>query len=317
MAQKRTLDAFLAAPPKRRKANEPDDDTGRSEHPSYPFPMANLPAPMARDVSSLPARPGKGINDRPDLDLLHFQPYIPTYMANEMFDFLRSELPFYRVEYEAKRGGLKTHITTPRWTTVFGLDDTSYFDARGSVTDKLSTVKANDRRYDRYPPRPIPQCLDTLRKSTEAATGCKFNFCLVNYYASGADSISFHSDDERFLGAEPAIASFSLGARRDFLMKRRPPRPGESAVAKHAKGVKLTLGSGDMILMRGATQANWLHSIPKRTGKNQQDGGRINITFRKAMIKDGTENYYNYNVGSGPVYRWDQTSRQMVLWEKG
>jgi alkylated DNA repair dioxygenase AlkB len=25
-----------------------------------------------------------------------------------------------------------------------------------------------------------------------------YNFCLVNYYASGDDSIAFHSDDERF-----------------------------------------------------------------------------------------------------------------------
>jgi alkylated DNA repair dioxygenase AlkB len=137
----------------------------------------------------------------------------------------------------------------------------------------------------------------------------------VNYYASGADSISFHSDDERFLGPEPAIASFSLGARRDFLMKHKPPRPGES-VSNQAKGVKLPLGSGDMVLMKGRTQSNWLHSIPKRTGKNQDDGGRINITFRRAMIKDGTENYYNYNVGSGPVYRWDKTSRQMVPWTR-
>ncbi|KFG86843.1 DNA repair family protein [Metarhizium anisopliae] len=319
MAQKRTLDAFFTAVPKRRKENEPDQDAqaGHSAHPAYPFPIANLPALMVRDVASLPARPGRRINDQPDLDLLYFEPYIPAYLGKQMFDFLRSELPFYRVEYGIKRGGYQTHIVTPRWTTVFGLDDTSYFDAGGAVTDKLSTMKANDKRYDRYPPRPIPQCLDALRKSTEVATNCKFNFCLVNYYASGADSISFHSDDERFLGAEPAIASFSLGARRDFLMKHKAPRPGESAAATEARGFKLALGSGDMVLMKGATQSNWLHSIPKRTGRNQDDGGRINITFRRAMVKDGTENYYNYNVGRGPVYRWDRTSRQMVLWERG
>ncbi|EXV00707.1 2OG-Fe(II) oxygenase superfamily protein [Metarhizium robertsii] len=353
MAQKRTLDAFFTVVPKRRKENEPDQDAqaGHSAHPAYPFPIANLPALMVRDVASLPARPGRRINDQPDLDLLYFEPYIPAYLGKQMFDFLRSELPFYRVEYDIKRGGYQTHIVTPRyftyplalkhdirywamsnvhtncvmescsnadrWTTVFGLDDTSYFDAGGAVTDKLSTMKANDKRYDRYPPRPIPQCLDALRKSTEAATNCKFNFCLVNYYASGADSISFHSDDERFLGAEPAIASFSLGARRDFLMKHKAPRPGESAAATEARGVKLALGSGDMVLMRGATQSSWLHSVPKRTGRNQDDGGRINITFRRAMVKDGTENYYNYNVGRGPVYRWDRTSRQMVLWERG
>lgn len=177
-------------------------------------------------------------------------------------------------------------------------------------------VKVSDKRYDKYPPRPIPKCLNDLRKSTEAATDCKFNFCLVNYYASGADSISFHSDDERFLGTDPAIASFSLGARRDFLMKHKPPpKEGDGGAAAASKRLKLPLGSGDMVLMRGSTQSKWLHSIPKRTGKNAEDGGRINITFRRAMVKGGTENYYNYNVNTGPVYRWDNVKREMTLWK--
>jgi alkylated DNA repair dioxygenase AlkB len=173
----------------------------------------------------------------------------------------------------------------------------------------------NDRYYSRYPPRPIPKCLNELRTSTEAATGCIFNFCLVNYYASGADSISYHSDDERFLGDLPAIASFSLGAKRDFLMKHKPVGPGDNAPSLETKPIKLPLASGDMVLMRGPTQANWLHSIPKRTGKNAEDGGRINITFRRAMVKPGTENYYNYNVGTGPVYKWDESRKEMRIWK--
>jgi hypothetical protein len=88
-----------------------------------------------------------------------------------------------------------------------------------------------------------------------------------------------------------------------------------AAAAASSKPLKLPLGSGDMVLMRGKTQSNWLHSVPKRTGKNQEDGGRINITFRRAMIKDGSENYYNYNVGKGPVYRWDDVKREMSLWK--
>lgn len=85
-------------------------------------------------------------------------------------------------------------------------------------------------------------------------------------------------------------------------MKHKTAAPGS---------LKLVLGSGDMVLMRGKTQSQWLHSIPKRTGKHGEDGGRINITFRRAVTKDGTENYYNYNVGRGPVYRWDRTRREM------
>jgi alkylated DNA repair dioxygenase AlkB len=183
--------------------------------------------------------------------------------------------------------------------------------------DAVSLAKVAAEQYSKIIPRPMPKCLDELRQSTEAATSCKFNFCLVNYYATGTDSISFHSDDERFLGPEPAIASFSLGAKRDFLMKHKPTtqvnqnQPTEQA----AKPLKFALGSGDMVLMRGKTQANWLHSIPKRTGKNHEEGGRINITFRRARVKGGTDNYYTYNVGTGPVYRWNKDAREMRLWK--
>lgn len=270
------------------------------------------------------------MTDQPDLDLLYFEPYVPRSSARQLFEFLRSSLPFYRVEYDINRGGISTHIRTPRWTTVFGLDETTRFapvpgskDRNEGDTDiidaKTGKKVIEDRYYDKYPPRPIPQCLEELKKTTEAATGCVFNFCLVNYYASGSDSISYHSDDERFLGPLPSIASFSLGARRDFYMKHKPPPKSQmpqKVEEKEAMPLKLPLGSGDMVLMRGTTQANWLHSIPKRSGKNAEDGGRINITFRRAMVKGGTENYYNYNVGTGPVYRWDAMNREMKLWDK-
>lgn len=138
-------------------------------------------------------------------------------------------------------------LLAPRWTTVFGLDDTSQFRPDGGVAD-AQTGKAVQTKHA---PRPIPKCLDDLRLSTQRATGYEFNFCLVNYYAGGSDSISFHSDDERFLGPLPAIASFSLGARRDFLLKRKPtplPQPQQTADPKDVnKPVKLPLASGDMM----------------------------------------------------------------------
>ena len=277
------------------------------------------------------------LDDRPDLDLLYFEPYMPRAAAGELFRFLRASLPFYRVEYDIRRGGATGmagphHIRTPRWTTVFGVDATSRFTADGRVVDARDSSpaaapaaadNAGHGPYAKHPPRPIPRCLDELRRSAEAATGCVFNFCLVNYYASGADGIAYHSDDERFLGPQPAITSFSLGATRDFLLKHKPVPATTSAATTAAaavtvdKPLKLPLASGDMVLMRGATQANWLHSIPKRSGKNEHDGGRINITFRRALVKGGTANYYNYNVGAGPVYRWDAVNREMRKWTPG
>lgn len=240
-------------------------------------------------------------------------------------------------------------INTPRFTTVYGLDETSQFvsttsaSANDSKLSQLATriVETSKPTQDvalakykscQVPPRPIPPCLAMLKNLTEALTNDTYNFVLVNYYSTGQDSISYHSDDERFLGNNPTIASFSLGARRDFLLKHKPPGAGPGngnkgqsrAEADNTEKVypgttqiKLPLDSGDMILMRGETQRNWLHSIPKRSGKNNEaDKGRINITMRKAMVPGGTENYYQYNVGTGPVYRWDEKRGEMRLWEE-
>jgi len=201
-------------------------------------------------------------------------------------------------------------------TTVFGVDHTSHFSPTGALLDSTTSRPIpTDRHTCR--PRPLPHCLDSLRRITEVFTSSTYNFCLVNYYATGSDSISYHSDDERFLGPNPAIASFSLGAKRDFLMKHKPVPPskndGEKGKGNEEKPLKIPLGSGDMVLMRGSTQANWLHSIPKRKGA-EAEKGRINITFRKAMVKGGTENYYRYNVGEGGVWKWDERRKEMVKW---
>ena len=321
----RTLDAFFS-PPASKKARTEDsqtaptstankDETSPSrltKHPTYPFALPQLPTEINDLLNFAPASEGRVIRDQsnlPDLDVVCYEPYVPKDIQRDLFEFLRRELFFYRVKYTIKRGPTETQINTPRYTTVFGVDATSCFSENGEVVDTTTGRPVPNGTY-KCKPRPIPKCLDHLRALTENATGYKFNFALVNYYSTGDDSISYHSDDERFLGPEPAIASFTLGARRDFLLKHKPTPANHSS---ETKPLKFPLGPGDMILMKGLTQSRWLHSIPKRkTG--EADKGRINITFRQAMVKGGTENYYRYNVGDGEVYKWDGIRREMLPW---
>jgi alkylated DNA repair dioxygenase AlkB len=356
---KRTIDAFFKPTTtnsaKRAKPN--NDDTPPPDeneaigppdtHPSYPIPIPQLPSYISISLThGTPAKEGRAINNQPDLDLLYFRPYITRPTANELFKFLRRELPFYRVQYTIKRGGVDTDINTPRYTTVFGVDDTAQWTSRPTTEQSESdeetsppdnTTTANPpnnhqpfsnltliettsktsirpTKYQ-YTPRPIPTCLLHLKNLIEITTGSRYNFCLVNYYSSGNDSISFHSDDERFLGSNPDIASLSLGGEREFLMKHRgagtlATRPIIPVKVPKASPLKFALSSGDMVIMRGPTQTHWLHSIPKRKGDAVR--GRINITFRRAMVPAGTNNYYRYNVGCGPVWRWDESRQEMV-----
>ncbi|KAJ4322009.1 hypothetical protein N0V94_002588 [Neodidymelliopsis sp. IMI 364377] len=306
------LDTFFKpTTPKKLKYNGSADS---SNHVSYPFPIPYLPTSFKEQLGFVPAEEGIVMNDKLDLDLVYFRPYIPSAITAGLFEFLRQELPFYRVQYTITRFGKKTDINTPRFTTVFGIDETCLFDTSGRIVDS-KTGKVVEPSKFKCRPRPIPQCLNELREVTEGTTGDTFNFCLVNYYADGKDSISYHSDDERFLGPNPSIASFTLGAKRDFLMKHKPITPKEGERIPDPGQIKLPLEPGDMVLMRGKTQSMWLHSIPKRAGVDANKG-RINITFRKALVKSGTENYYQYNVGTGGVYTWDARGKRMVLSEK-
>lgn len=315
MSKKRTLDNFFT--PKAQPSNKKprlESSKPPSNHSTYPFPIPQFPPDIVDGLGFVPATEGKAIDDQLELDLLYFQPCIPKDFEREVFEFLRKELFFYRVKYQIKRNGVEQQINTPRFTTVFGVDETSSFEGRDGVLVNSQTQKPIPKERYKSQPRPIPGCLDHLRKITEDTTGEKFNFCLVNYYANGNDSISYHADDESFLGPNPAIASFSLGCKRDFLMKHKPVKNAEGKEIAVGKLLKLPLGSGDMVLMRGKTQSCWHHSIPKRKGADAEKG-RINITFRRAMVRAGTDNYYQYNVGQGGVFVWDGVRKEMIEWK--
>ena len=118
------------------------------------------------------------------------------------------------------------------------------------------------------PSQPWTATLQTIKDQLEIRLGLRFNGVLLNRYRDGSDSVSWHADDEKTLGDSPDIASVSLGASRRFQMKHRRI-PNEK--------ISLELTSGRVLLMRGKTQDNWLHQLPK-TKKNV--GERINLTFR-------------------------------------
>jgi len=121
MPGKRTLDSFFAPAAKKVRPNTDvvestaeDQKTGHTSHPHYPFPIKNLPASLTEAFALLPGKQGRFVNDQPDLDLVYYEPYIPRHLAKQLYNFLRAELPFYRVEYSIKRFGVDTLIKTPR-----------------------------------------------------------------------------------------------------------------------------------------------------------------------------------------------------------
>ena len=106
-----------------------------------------------------------------------------------------------------------------------------------------------------------------VKRAVEPPCGVVFNGVLLNRYRTGRDSVSWHADDEPEFGEWPVIASVSFGGTREFQLKHK--------TRKDKASIDLTHGS--LLIMRGGTQANWLHQIPK-TAKQVEE--RVNLTFR-------------------------------------
>ena len=114
-----------------------------------------------------------------------------------------------------------------------------------------------------------------LRDRVMEASGETFNSALLNLYRGGQDSVGWHADNEPEFGIKPAIASLSLGARRSFQLKAKNYQ--QNRFNEKPSRYDFDLGDGDLLLMRGTTQENWQHAVPKT---NKRVGPRINMTFR-------------------------------------
>lgn len=123
----------------------------------------------------------------------------------------------------------------------------------------------------RFEPNPWPAALAIARARLSNELGVAFNSVLANRYRDGRDSMGWHSDAERELGAQPVIASISLGATRRFVLKHR-----HDGRLKRA----FSLPHGSLLVMRGQSQQNYRHALP-RTAKPV--GERINLTFRRII----------------------------------
>ncbi len=113
-----------------------------------------------------------------------------------------------------------------------------------------------------------PDFLREIKQLVESNCGDDFNSCLCNFYNSGDEGMSWHSDAEKDLVENGSIGSLVLGDERKFSFKHKAS--GES--------VSLQLEHGSLLIMKGTTQKNWLHSLPK-TKKSAEP--RVSLTFRQ------------------------------------
>jgi alkylated DNA repair dioxygenase AlkB len=196
------------------------------------------------------SRPFRSL-DLPDAEVLFCPDFFPTADADRLLRELLETTAWRREAFKV----YGKEVPFPRLTAWYGDEGTAY---------TYSGLK-------NIPALWTPAILE-VKRAVEPACGVTFNSVLLNRYRTGKDSVSWHADDEPEFGKNPVIASVSFGGSRLFQYRRKKRKQLKACV-------ELTHGS--LLIMRGGTQENWLHQIPKT---KKTVGERLNLTFRVVVV---------------------------------
>ncbi len=175
--------------------------------------------------------------------------------ADKFYQYLLNEIP-WKADEAMIFGKL---IETKRKVAWFGDDHFEY------------TYSGRTKNALKWTPE-----LLMLKKKCEEITGEQFNSCLLNLYHDGNEGMAYHSDGEKDLKKNGAIASLTFGAERKFSFKHK--------VSKEK--VELVLNHGSLLVMKDQTQSYWLHRLPPT---KKVFTPRINLTFR-TIVNHSKEN---------------------------
>jgi len=229
-------------------------------------------------------------------DTVIFHNVLPRHIEDGIFERLRDEVQWLRMSHQ---GG-----EVPRLVCV-----------QGEVNDQ-GHMPVYRHPADESPPLvPFTSTTDQIRKELEKILGHPLNHVLIQFYRSGNDYISEHSDKTLDIVKGSYICNVSLGAERTmvFRTKRADKDPSRNSVSpgnvKDGNDRKEDAGAGvdeygnqlkrrivraklphnSLCRMGLKTNERWLHAIrqDKRQDWEKSEpelafaGGRISLTFRQ------------------------------------
>ena len=201
------------------------------------------------------------------------------------------------------------------------LDETAWVDlVDGFVTSPLNEfahVRHSTRwqetsvlRYDKYvPERRLSAGLraidHTLLRQTELHLRAMYHVAMSGVaailYRDGNDFQGLHSDRDMKWLTDTRVAIVVLGERRPFVIRKR--KPLSQVIEKVPAGADsddlvLLPGEGDLLVMGGACQRDWMHGIPAA----ETSHSRISLTWRwssRTGAPDLMPSYYEGRQYSG------------------
>lgn len=209
--------------------------------------MENLPRYLESDCRLMMDLFNDSLNILPfDGEAHYYGPIIPLDQSNKYFEILFQSIDWKNDE--AVIFGKK--IITKRKVAWYGDKPFSY---TYSNTTKFALSWTKE--------------LLEIKRIAEEFSEDTYNSCLLNLYNEGDEGMAWHSDGEKDLKKEGAIASLSFGAERKFAFKHKSTQKKTDLILQH----------GSLLVMKGKTQEHWMHRLPPT---KKITGPRINLTFR-------------------------------------
>ena len=135
---------------------------------------------------------------------------------------------------------------------------------------------------------PFNNTVSILRKKAEQVVQHPLNHVLIQYYRTGEDNISEHSDKTLDIVRDSSIVNSSLGAMRTMSLRTKKSSAASNMSDSSRKTQHVQLPHNSIFVLGLDTNKQWLHSIradkrpdveksPAELGFN---GERISLTFR-------------------------------------
>eukprot|EP00761_Pharyngomonas_kirbyi_P006717 gb/GECH01006725.1/.p1 GENE.gb/GECH01006725.1/~~gb/GECH01006725.1/.p1 ORF type:complete len:252 (+),score=32.79 gb/GECH01006725.1/:1-756(+) len=219
----------------------------------------------------------------------YYSEFLPQHKADSLFTQLSRNSPHSTISWRQDIITVNDrNVVEPRYTALLGRENNLCYRYSGKTM------------YSQQWPSLIQEIQDEL----STALGFSFNVVLCNWYDSGLQHVSWHSDNEEDLVPNSSIVSLSLGSTRKFQIRHNSEAKIGSQQTeifiKRKKGETLSedekqlleyqvgqdpdknkailLNHGDLLIMGGDMQKAWRHRVPQV--KKETISPRICLTFR-------------------------------------
>ena len=130
-----------------------------------------------------------------------------------------------------------------------------------------------------------------------------FDGTALALYRDGRDGVAWHRDREMRWLDDTVIAVLTLGATRPWRLKPVGDRRHPDPAAEDRGACELAPAGGDLLVMGGRCQADWLHTVPQV--RRATLGGRVSAQWRwtsRRGARDEQPGYFAPRRFTGPSH---------------